>query len=320
MEEVLVSVVIPAYNHEKYVQDTINSIIAQTYKNIELIIVDDGSRDSSWQKIQEMKDKCQARFTRVCFETKENEGTCKTLNKLLSLSKGEYIYLIASDDVAKPQAIEKEVDFLVSNPEYALVVGDNEIIDGDGKTCYWDRERNNIYDVNKAKYKTFCDFLQKAKRLNFSSKEFGTYPTLYTWNYIPNGYLIRKSIFEKIGNFTPEAPLEDFWLMLQISKYAKMKYLDEVLFSYRVHGANTVSNTERMQFLTKKTSEHEEKILSNIDEKQVFADVVAVKNMGACYKQRGIPNILQILYFKKFDSYIKEIKLFNIKILTLKKK
>ena len=54
----LVSVLIPAYDHEKYVQETIKSIINQTYQNIELIIVDDGSKDSTWQKIQEMREEC----------------------------------------------------------------------------------------------------------------------------------------------------------------------------------------------------------------------------------------------------------------------
>lgn len=68
----LVSVLIPAYNHEKYVQGAIKSIINQTYQNIELIIVDDGSKGSTWQKIQELKEECEKRFVRVHFETKQN--------------------------------------------------------------------------------------------------------------------------------------------------------------------------------------------------------------------------------------------------------
>ena len=76
MEKPLVSVIVPAYNHETYVQDTINSIINQTYRNIELIVIDDGSKDSTWAKIQELKERCEKRFARVHFETKENEGTC----------------------------------------------------------------------------------------------------------------------------------------------------------------------------------------------------------------------------------------------------
>lgn len=320
MQKDLVSVIIPSYNHENYVKDTIESIIAQTYKNIELIVIDDGSKDSTWQKIQEMRDKCEERFIKVHFETKENEGTCKTLNKLLSLAQGEFIYLIASDDLAKPQAIENEINFLISNPDYALVVGDNEIIDGEGKACYWDKTRNNVYDIKKAKYKTFCDFLkQNRKDIDFNSKQFGNYQSLYVGNYIPNGYLIRKSIFEKIGYFTPEAPLEDYWLMLQISKYSKMKYLDEVLFYYRWHNANTIKNVEKIRLFTDKTSELEEKILSKVNENEVLPDVITVKKQGVCYKAQGIPFLFQTLTYKKSGCKRKIIKLFNIKIFEYKK-
>lgn len=257
----LVSVIIPAYNHEKYVQETIESIINQTYQNLELIIIDDGSKDSTWQKIQEMKQRCEHRFSRVIFETKQNEGTCKTLNRLINLSSGEYIYLIASDDIAKDYAIEKEVEFLSNNKDYALVVGDNEIIDGEGNRCYWDENYNNIYDKSKAKYLTFGDKLKTGRDFDFTSEEFGMYHTLYNGNYIPNGYLIRKSIFEKTGLFTTNAPLEDYWLMLQISKYAKMKYLDEILFSYRWHDNNSIKNCEVALANDKKNREYEEIIL-----------------------------------------------------------
>lgn len=312
----LISVIIPAYNHEKYIQETINSIINQTYQNIELIIIDDGSKDATWQKIQEMKDKCEQRFSRVIFQTKENEGTCKTLNQLLSLAQGEYVYLIASDDLAKAQAIEKEVNFLNSNPKYALVCGDNEIIDCNGKICFWDKERNNVYDIKKAKYKTFSDYFQKVKKNKFTPNAFGTYSTLYINNYIPNGYLIRKSIFETIGYFTPEAPLEDYWLMLQISKYAKMKFIKEILFSYRWHDTNTIKNDEKIHKITRQTSEYEEKILSEIDETKVLPQVVTVKKHGVCYKKQGIPFIFQILLCKRQGKKIKIFKLFNIEIFS----
>ena len=222
MEKILVSVLIPAYNHEKYVQETINSIINQTYQNIELIIIDDGSKDSTWQKILEMKEICQKRFVNVVFETKSNEGTCATFNRLLAKANGEYVYIIASDDTAMPTAIEKEVGFLMNNPDYALCVGDNAIMDSDSKICFWDKKRNIVYDKAKAKYGTFGEFLQKTQNLNFLKDYFGSYITIYPSNYIPNGYLIRKSIFDIIGNFTKEAPLEDYWLMLQISRYCSI--------------------------------------------------------------------------------------------------
>ena len=276
MEKALVSVLIPAYNHENFVQETINSIINQTYSNIELLIIDDGSQDSTWEKILDMQPQCKQRFVNTYFLTQKNSGTCITLNKMLKIAKGEYLYIIASDDIAKPQAIEKEINFLSQNPDYSLVVGNNEFIDNNSKICYWDRNKNTVYNKDKATYLTFADFLKENKPFDFSSDEFGTYHTLYTGNYIPNGYLIRKAIYEQIEPFTPDAPLEDWFLMLQISKYSKMKYIDEVLFSYRWHDSNTIKNKEKVRFLLKKTREYEEYILQHLEKSKVKKDVIEI--------------------------------------------
>ena len=313
MSNTLVSVLVLAYNHEKYVQDTIKSIISQTYQNIELIIVDDGSKDNTWGKIQELQEECEQRFVRTYFETKENEGTCKTMNKLLDLANGEYVIVVASDDMIKSNMIEKEVDFLSKNPDYALVVGDNEIIDSEGKRCFWDKKRNITYQKN-AEYKTFASFLQYLAKFNFCSEKFGRYDMCYLGNHVPNGYLIRKSIFEKIGKFTTEAPLEDWWLMLQISKYAKMKFLNEILFSYRWHSSNTIKQEEKMRVFVEKTKAYEEKILDNIDETNVLPIVSEVKNQGINYAKIGIPNVFVLEKWRKRNKKIKIIKLFNIQI------
>ena len=311
MNKPLVSVLIPAYNHEKYVQNSIKSILNQTYPNLELIVIDDGSNDKTWSKIQELIPQCELKFTRTYFETKENEGTCETLNKLLSLAKGDYIYFIASDDLAKPDAISKQVDFLNNNSSYSLVVGNNEIIDANGIVAYWDKRRKLIYDKKKAEYKTFVEYLEKKRGFKFVSEKFGMYNTLYLSNYIPNGALIRKSIFEKFGKFTAEAPLEDWYLMLQISKYSRMKYLDEILFSYRWHSMNTMKQSSKIRILSEKTRNYEEKILQNIDEKAVFSEVLSVKHIGALYKKIGIPYIFEICIYKKVDLLIKKVKIFN---------
>lgn len=319
----LVSVLIPAYNHENYVQETIKSIINQTYKNIELIIVDDGSKDFTWQKIQELKEVCEARFARVHFETKQNEGTCNTMNKLLSYAQGEFIYLIASDDVAKPQAIEKEATFLVKNPDYALCVGDNEFIDADGKICYQNKDRDIVYDKESAKFKSFSEFLKTRAHFDLKSNKFGRYDTLFRENHVPNGYLIRKSIFEKIGYFTKEAPLEDWWLMLQTSKYAKLKYLDEVLFSYRWHNANTIKQADKMNELNTKTRAYEWKALenTNLDELPVFTrNIVAkYKNEGVTTSKIGIPFVITFEKYKKGTQKIRKIKLFNCTVFQWEK-
>lgn len=306
----LVSVLIPAYNHENYIQETIESIINQTYPNIELIILDDGSKDKTWEKITELKPKCENRFVKIHFETKQNEGTCITLNKLLKLSSGEFVYIIASDDLAKPQAIEKEVKFLQNNPDYALAVGDNEYVDSMGKQIFR-TQKAFTSNIKNAKYKTVKEFLSSKLKIDFLSDDFGSYKTLYKENYIPNGYLIRKNIFETIGNFTKNAPLEDFWLMLQLSKYKKMKYIDEILFSYRIHDTNTIGNSTRMRELTTQTRNYEQKLLEKYLTNHKNDELLKIYNEGICYYQTGIPNILMLYKYQKINTRTLKVEIFN---------
>ena len=306
----LVSVLIPAYNHENYIQETIESIINQTYPNIELIILDDGSKDKTWEKITELKPKCENRFVKIHFETKQNEGTCITLNKLLKLSSGEFVYIIASDDLAKPQATEKEVKFLQDNPDYSLAVGDNEYVDSMGKQIFR-TQKAFTSNIKNAKYKTVKEFLSSKLKIDFLSDDFGSYKTLYKENYIPNGYLIRKNIFETIGNFTKNAPLEDFWLMLQISKYKKMKYIDEILFSYRIHDTNTIGNSTRMRELTTQTRNYEQKLLEKYLTNHKNDELLKIYNEGICYYQTGIPNILMLYKYQKINTRTLKVEIFN---------
>ena len=264
----LVSVLIPAYNHEKYVKETIASIIAQTYQPIELIMIDDGSKDGTFAKMQEMKPACEKRFARVEMHTQSNAGTCETLNRLFKLAQGEYIYLIASDDMAKPEAIEKEVAFLSAHADYVLAVGDNDLIDGDSTPIGWDQDRHST-TLQHAKYKTFGAFLKQIRSdVDFSTDTFGRYDTPALGNYIPNGYLISAQAWKQIPPFTKEAPLEDWFLMLQLAKLGKFKYLDKILFSYRWHSENTVCHLTRMNTITHHTRLYEAGLVARLGDKE----------------------------------------------------
>lgn len=303
----------PAYNHQNYVQDAIKSIINQTYQNIELIVVDDGSKDDTLNKIIELKGECEKRFTNFSFETQQNKGTCVTFNKLVAQAQGEYVYIVASDDLVKPNSIELQVDFLIKHPEYSLVVGDNEIIDTNGKKCYWDKNRNNVYNKNEAKFLTFVDYLKNGCSF-FNEKNFGTYESLQIGNYIPNGYLIRKSTLDKVEPFSKDAPLEDYFLMLQLSKYSKFKYLNKVLFSYRWHGANTITNIEKIEKYTNMVRQYEKEILSKLDFKNTLPDVEMAAKYGFCYKSFGVPYLFEIKKYLKDGKKTKIIKIFNFKL------
>ena len=256
----LVSVVIPAYNHEKYVQACVQSIIDQTYRNIELIVIDDGSKDTTFQKIQQMESACQKRFVRFIYRTQENQGTRVTLNRMVALAKGKYIYLIASDDLSKPKAIQEEVNFLEKNPDYVLCVGDDEIINGRGERIAWDNHKNVVpFNEGNQTYAALLKKQQKGRR--FNPENFGSYATLIRGNYIPNGYLFRKNTFDVVGGCAQDAPLEDWYLMLQLSKYGKFKFIDKILFSYRWHETNTMKQKKKMEEYHRQTIFYEERLV-----------------------------------------------------------
>lgn len=236
----LVSVLIPAYNHEQYVQLTIRSIIGQTYQNIELIVVDDGSKDSTWKIINELRPECEKRFTNVVFYREENSGSVVALNKALEFAKGEFVYIIASDDLAFPEAISVQHQFLTTHPEYALVTGDNIFIDENGSEVVLDEYFNKATEESLHKFKTLHQHNKyKLFHINFNKTEAYSYNSMIFWGYSTNGYLIRREALDRIGNFTTEAPAEDLYLILQVAKYYKMKLLDQPLFYYRRHLANS---------------------------------------------------------------------------------
>ena len=119
-----VSILMPMYNSEKYITESINSILNQGYENIELIIVDDGSTDLSIKIVEKYSD------SRIkLYKNIENKGLPYTRNKLLNLATGEYIALLDSDDIALENRIKIQVEFLENNKNIDIV-GSSAIIFG----------------------------------------------------------------------------------------------------------------------------------------------------------------------------------------------
>lgn len=267
-----ISVLMPAYNHEKYVETAVRSVLSQEGFEIELIVIDDGSKDATWSILQSLKADCEKRCVRVVMETQPNQGTCTTINRLLSLAQGEYIGLIASDDKYLPGALPALLAELESDPGLGLVVGQNEFMDGEGRRCFWDEHQNVVYSDKGAVYPTFNAYLEKKCGVGASSPNFGTYRALLRANHIPNGYLVRRSAFDLALPFTKAAPLEDHWLMLQIAKRWRMKMIDVPTFSYRWHAANTAKQSKRMLELAERTyREESQRVFASGDRSLVAA-------------------------------------------------
>ena len=117
MNKPLVSIIIPVYNHEKYILETIKSVIDQAYENIEIIIIDDGSEDSSGKIVERIKD------NRINYFYQKNRGVSAARNQGLKIAKGEFVAFIDSDDTWKSDKLQKEMELLLKSEAGACYCG-----------------------------------------------------------------------------------------------------------------------------------------------------------------------------------------------------
>lgn len=209
----LVSVVIPCYNHEQFVQDSIQSVIDQTYNNIELIIIDDGSKDSSVAKIKEMIELCERRFTRFEFRSRANIGLSSTLNEALEWCRGDYFSPLASDDQMLENKTAIQVDFLNRNLSCTAVFGGFHIID----------DKSQVIDT-KLGLKKVYDF----KKIYLHRHDLPA-PTA----------MMRLNTVNALNKYDPKIKIEDWYMWLKLSMVGNLIYLPIVMCKYRHHEDNT---------------------------------------------------------------------------------
>ena len=131
-----VSIIMPCYNAEKYIEKAVQSVLDQTYRNFELIIIDDDSTDKTWEIIEQYAKKD---FRVICTRKTENEkGISKSMNKGIEMARGEYITRMDSDDIIIPEKIFRQVQFLDKNEEYGVCSVNIAMMDNLG----------NIYNEN----------------------------------------------------------------------------------------------------------------------------------------------------------------------------
>jgi glycosyltransferase involved in cell wall biosynthesis len=222
----LVSVLVASYNHEKYIKTTLDSVINQTYSNIELLIIDDGSIDHSCEIIESYIERLQNRFSKVIFIQQENLGICKTFNKGLKMSTGKYFCILPSDDIMMEEFIEKQV-FKLEESDFAC--------------SYTNGYHNSNFFIEKRDYLKGTRFSQKFDFKEGNLKKF----LLSNVFYLPSPSFVYKSeVLEQIGGFDESLSFEDVDLMLRISNQFNIGYIDEDLFIHRIHSNNSGRNID----------------------------------------------------------------------------
>jgi len=226
MNQPLVSVIMPSFNHSKYIEKSIRSVINSNYNNIELLIIDDGSKDNSFEIARKILGG-QNILTNYYLEKQENCGIVKTLNNLIFRSKGEYIALLASDDMLTPNGIEDRVLYLEKNKMVDAVFGRAHLMD----------QYDNVISLNASKYLYYAD--EKLLKSRYIK-----YELVLRWSAVGPCLLLRKNLYDKIGVYNEKYCVEDRDFYLRMLAINKIAYIDKVVSMYRIHNSNISRSRE----------------------------------------------------------------------------
>lgn len=219
-----VSVIIPAYNHDKYITEAISSVLSQSYQNFEIIIINDGSTDSTEQKILSIHDQ------RIQYISQKNSGAHSAINRGISLAQGDYISILNSDDIYLPKRLETCLNFLENNTNYSVAMTTVEGIDNQGIPV---KKRVTPH------VKAWLDWYASALSF-FSGDKF--YPNAFAKNIMittSNLFVRRKSI-QECGSFKGLRYAHDWDMLLRLAKRYQIHLINEDLLKYRMHSENTV--------------------------------------------------------------------------------
>ena len=276
----LVSIIIPAYNAEKYIRGSIKTILEQTYNNFEIIVIDDGSVDNTAQIIKdEYKDDA-----RIKLISQKNGGVAVARNHGIKMARGEYIAFLDPDDYYLPAKIEREVEFLQSHPEFDVVY------------C----KMKHFYDDN-------IDVLYQHKGEMPSGQVFENLLDRFFGQL--NTVLIPKRIFEKIGMFDEnfrDSEEWDMFLRIARARYT-FGFLDEDLVRIRI-SKSSLSRYENQwkmkshnmfvfEELNKSMSEEERKKYNMPTRLAKMRFILTVAYLAAGKKDLALIELKKIKYF-----------------------
>ena len=210
----LVSVLMASFNHAQYVLEAINSVVGQTYKNIELIVIDDGSTDGTAEIVADL-----ANIHGFIFIKQGNIGYLRTLSKLTALATGKYISPFASDDIYELTKIEKLVEYLENHPQYVAVHSKICIINSLGVI-------QQVINEPCRSGKVFGDLLRADFRINGISA------------------LVKTDIYRSVERH--DDYVDDLPVWLEIARKYEIGFYDEVTARYRIHDNHITSNTSKM--------------------------------------------------------------------------
>jgi O-antigen biosynthesis protein len=224
----LVSVVLPVFNQADMVAGAIDSVLAQTYESIELLVVNDGSDDDLLAAVRPYLDDARVRVV-----TQTNQGLPKALSTGFEFATGEFFTWTSADNLMAPEQLTRLVQFLRNKPEVAMVYTDYELINETGSALV-----GGEFRVMARTDKSNLSIV----RVNRSTHDLNRYED----NFIGACFMYRGQVGRLLGDYNPELGLEDYDYWMRINRMFQIEHLgsDDVLYRYRVHN-NTLSARAR---------------------------------------------------------------------------
>jgi glycosyltransferase involved in cell wall biosynthesis len=224
----LVSVLVPLHNHARYVKRCLDSVLEDGYPRVEIIVIDDGSSDDSaifaqhWY--EERHD--QQKIERFELESQPNMGVTRTLNKLVTKARGDYLILLASDDYLLPGGIAARLEYLLRHPQKLAVFGDCIVVDDSGTKTH----ESGIVDLYGGHIQCLVD------------EDLLTLELIYNWCVTGPGFMARRELYEQIGLYDESLTIEDWDMYLRIAARGALGFIPAPVAAYRYHGRNSVLN------------------------------------------------------------------------------
>lgn len=228
-EEKLLSIIIPSYNHEKYIGEAIQSVINQKYRNWELIVVDDGSKDHSVDIIREFDD------NRIKLIIQSNQGAHNAINKGLSEAKGEYLAVLNSDDVYETDRFSIMISEMEKNLELGFLCSYINVIDNKGK------------DLGvKQGWKNMEPWVVPHRELSFAmTDDFKLNLIMSNFTSTTSNFLFTRALYKKIGGMRNLRFTHDWDFALRAAEVTNCKMIEKPLLKYRIHDSNTISSDRK---------------------------------------------------------------------------
>ncbi len=260
----LVSVVIATFNTQKYVGRAIRSVLQQTYGNIELIVVDDGSTDNTRELVKEFE-----QDDRFKYVYQENRGQAEARNHGVRLARGEFVAFNDADDFWYPQKLEKQMPLFGNSNDVGLVYSGRNYMDKHGEP------------------------LPKPKSVQYRGARLSS--LLFESNFVPcNTCVVRRGAFERIGGFNKNAqPSEDWDLWLRLSVDYAFDYVSEPLVAKRFWSQQISGDKARVAAAKDKIMRSflfaHPQVISNRSRRRAFAKNEHLKAHAAAMRGNRLP-------------------------------